>query len=138
MATRQQVLGNWNELKGKVKDHWGQLSDNDLDQVKGNVDQLIGLVQRKTGEARSKIEDFLDQLNENAGGMASQAKDKAREYVDRGTEAMRGAADQMRDQYREGMENAHELVRRHPAEAVAVAFGTGLIVGVVCGLACRR
>ena len=137
MATREQVLGNWNQLKGKVKEHWGQLTDNDLDMAKGNVDQLIGLIQKKTGEARGQIEKFLDQLSDDAGGVFIQATEKAREFINQGTDSMRGAADQVREQAREGMENAHALVRRHPAEAVAMAFGTGLIVGVVVGLTCR-
>jgi uncharacterized protein YjbJ (UPF0337 family) len=138
MATREQVLGNWNQLKGKVKEHWGQLTDNDLDTAKGNVDQLIGVIQKKTGEARGQVERFLDQLSDDAGGMVSQVTEKARDYMNQGAEAMRGATDQVREQAREGMESAQALVRQHPAEAVAVAFGTGLIVGIVCGLACRR
>jgi len=137
MATREQVLGNWNQLKGKVKEHWGQLSDSELDQVKGNVDQLIGLVQMKTGEARGQIEKFLDQLSDDSGGAVAQVTEKARDYMNQGAEAMRGAADQVRERAQDGMETAQQLVRRHPAEAVAVAFGTGLIVGIVCGLACR-
>jgi uncharacterized protein YjbJ (UPF0337 family) len=137
MATREQVLGNWNQLKGKLKEHWGQLTDRDLDEVKGNADQLIGLLQRKTGEARGQIEKYLDQLSDDAGSAVVQATEMAREYMNQGAEAMRGAADQVREQYREGMENAQNLVRRHPAEAVAIAFGTGLIIGIVCGLASR-
>src|SRR4029079_4434451 len=120
MATREQVLGNWNQLKGKVKEHWGQLTDNDLDQVKGNVDQLIGVIQKKTGEARSQVEHFLDQLSDDAGGVVAQATEKARDYMNQGAEAMRGAADQAR----EHIEGAQELVRRHPAEAGGVAFRT--------------
>ena len=138
MATREQVLGNWNQLKGKVKEHWGQLTDRELDEVKGNADQLIGLIQKKTGEARDKIDRFLDEISDDAGGAFAQATEKARDYMNQGAEAMRGAADQVRHQAREGVESAQQLVRRHPAEAVAVAFGTGLIVGVICGLTCRR
>jgi uncharacterized protein YjbJ (UPF0337 family) len=137
MATREQVLGNWNQLKGKVKEHWGQLTDKEIDEVKGNIDQLIGVIQRKTGEARGQIERFLDQLSDDAGGVFVQASEKAREYMSQGADAMRGAADQVREQAGERIERAQALVKRHPAEAVAVAFGTGLIVGVVVGLACR-
>lgn len=137
MATREQVLGNWNQLKGKVKEHWGQITDKELDEVKGNVDQLIGLIQKKTGEARGQIDRFLDTLSDEAGGVFTQATEKAREYASQTAEAMRGATDQVREQAREGYESAQSLVRRHPAEAVAVAFGTGLIMGVIVGLTCR-
>jgi uncharacterized protein YjbJ (UPF0337 family) len=137
MATREQVLGNWNQLKGKVKEHWGQLTDRELDEVKGNVDQLIGLVQRKTGEARGQIEKFLDQLNDDASGTITQATEMAREYASQAAEAMHGATDQVREYAREGYESAQSVVRRHPAESVAAAFGTGLLLGVIVGLACR-
>jgi uncharacterized protein YjbJ (UPF0337 family) len=138
MATREQVLGNWNLLKGKVKEHWGQLTDRELDEVKGNIDQLIGLVQRKTGEARGQIEKFLDQLSEDAGGTIAQVTEKAREYANQAADTFRGGTEQVREYAREGYETAQSMVRRHPAEAVAVAFGTGLLMGVIVGLACRN
>jgi uncharacterized protein YjbJ (UPF0337 family) len=137
MATREQVVGNWNQVKGKVRERWGQITDKELEEVKGNIDQLVGVIQRKTGEARGQVERFLDQLSEDAGGAFTQATEKAREYMQQGVETMRGTAEQVREQARERIEGAQALVRRHPAEAVAVAFGTGLIVGVVVGLTCR-
>jgi uncharacterized protein YjbJ (UPF0337 family) len=133
MTTREQVLGNWNQLKGKLKEHWGELTDNDLDQVKGNVDQLIGVIQNKTGKARGEIERFIDEISSGAGGTFNQATERAREYANQATEAMRGATEQARERYDE----AQAIVRRHPAESVAVAFGTGLIVGAIVGLMCR-
>jgi uncharacterized protein YjbJ (UPF0337 family) len=137
MATREQVLGNWNQIKGIVKEQWGQLTDHELDQVKGNVDQLIGLVQKKTGESRQQIERFLDLLSEDAGGAFAQATERAREFASQAADSLSGATDHVREQAREGLETAQSIVRRHPAEAVAVAFGTGLIVGIVVGLASR-
>jgi uncharacterized protein YjbJ (UPF0337 family) len=137
MATREQALGNWNQLKGKVKEHWGQLTDRELDEVKGNIDQLIGLVQRKTGEARGQIESFLDEMSGDASGAFTQASEAAREYANQAADAMYGASDQVREYAREGFETAQSMVRRHPSESVAIAFGTGLLIGVVCGLACR-
>jgi hypothetical protein len=44
MSTQEKVMGNWNQVKGKVKQKWGQLTDDELSEVEGNVDQLIGLV----------------------------------------------------------------------------------------------
>ena len=53
MSTQQQIIGNWGQLKGKVKQRWGQLTDDELQEVEGNYDQLVGLIQQKTGEARA-------------------------------------------------------------------------------------
>jgi uncharacterized protein YjbJ (UPF0337 family) len=48
--------GRWNQLKGKVKQTWGQLTDDDLDIMEGNYDELIGRIEERTGETREEIE----------------------------------------------------------------------------------
>jgi uncharacterized protein YjbJ (UPF0337 family) len=137
MATREQVMGNWNQLKGKIKEHWGQLTDNDFKSAEGDFDQIVGVIQRKTGQARSQIEKFLGDISEDAEDMLGQATERAREYASQAGERVREATQQVRDHARDGFEGAQMLVRRHPAEAVAVAFGTGLVVGIIVGLASR-
>jgi uncharacterized protein YjbJ (UPF0337 family) len=134
MSTQEKVVGNWNQLKGKVKQRWGQLTDDELAEVEGNIDQLIGLVQQKTGEARQQVERFILKLNEDAGGAFTQATEVARQYADQATEAMRGAADQIRERGMEGYEEAQRMVRSRPAESVAVAFGAGIVIGLIVGM----
>ncbi|HLP03504.1 MAG TPA: CsbD family protein [Opitutaceae bacterium] len=53
------IKGNWNVVKGKLKQQYAQLTDDDLKYVEGKEDELIGRIQRRTGEAREKIEKFL-------------------------------------------------------------------------------
>ena len=59
---KDQVEGNWKQLKGKVKEQWGKLTDNDLTIVEGNMDQLAGRVQERYGvqrdEAEKQIKEF--------------------------------------------------------------------------------
>ena len=64
MVNQQTLQGNWNEIKGKLRNKWGQLTNDDLQSVHGNVDQLIGLIQRKTGEARNSVEQFLEEARQ--------------------------------------------------------------------------
>jgi uncharacterized protein YjbJ (UPF0337 family) len=59
MATNLKLKGNWNELKGKLKEKYGQLTDDDLIYVEGKEDQLVGQLQKKTGAARDEINRFL-------------------------------------------------------------------------------
>jgi uncharacterized protein YjbJ (UPF0337 family) len=134
MSTQEKVMGNWNQIKGKVKQHWGQLTDDELAEVEGNIDQLVGLVQQKTGEARQQIEKFIMKLNDDAGGAFTQATETARQYAGQATEALRDATGQIRERGVEGYEEAQRMVRRRPAESVAVAFGTGLVVGLIVGM----
>lgn len=109
MISQQTFPGNWNEVKGKLLRRWGSLTDDDLAIFNGSVDQLVGAIQRKTGEARENIEQFVEQLNSN------------------------GAAS-----LREGYAEIEAKVRQQPAKSVAVCFGAGVITGVVVALFLRR
>ena len=127
-------MGNWNQLKGKVKQRWGQLTDDELSEVEGNFDQLVGLVQQKTGEGREHIQRTLSELSSQAGSAFSDVTETARQYVDQASEKLRGAADQIRERGQAYADDAQEIVKRRPAESVAVAFGAGLIVGLLVGI----
>lgn len=52
--------GNWNIVKGKVKEKWGKLTDDDIDVIKGKRDQLIGALQKRYGYARERAEHEAD------------------------------------------------------------------------------
>jgi uncharacterized protein YjbJ (UPF0337 family) len=58
------VEGNWKEVKGKIKQKWGQLTDDDLAQINGRRDQLEGRLQQRYGLAkdlvRKDVDDWLD------------------------------------------------------------------------------
>lgn len=56
MTTESILKGNWNELKGKLKEKWGELSDDDLERIQGKRDQLIGALQKAYGKARLEVE----------------------------------------------------------------------------------
>src|SRR5690606_32546144 len=44
-----QVEGNWKQFRGQIKEHWGKLTDNDLDMIAGKRDQLEGKIQERYG-----------------------------------------------------------------------------------------
>lgn len=48
--------GNWKQFKGKVKEQWGKLTDDDLDVIAGRRDQLTGKIQERHGVARDEAE----------------------------------------------------------------------------------
>jgi len=55
-----QVSGQWKQLKGKVKEKWGNLTDDDLDKIEGKRDQLVGKIQQKYGIAKEEAERNVD------------------------------------------------------------------------------
>jgi uncharacterized protein YjbJ (UPF0337 family) len=59
-AFTQQVKGNWNELKGKLKQQYADLTDDDLLYEEGEEDQLLGKLQKKLGKTREEVESEID------------------------------------------------------------------------------
>jgi uncharacterized protein YjbJ (UPF0337 family) len=137
MVNQQTLQGNWNEIKGKLRSKWGQLTNDDLQSAHGNIDQLVGLIQRKTGEARSSVEKFLEEATASGAGAFSQAADTAREYAQQAMETVQERSKQAADTFRQGYEDAEEIIKERPAESAAVCFGVGMLVGVILGLALR-
>ncbi|PKR79697.1 general stress protein CsbD [Brumimicrobium salinarum] len=61
-STEDKIKGNWNQLKGKVKQKYADLTDDDLQYQEGKEDELIGRIQEKTGEAKEDIKKYIDNL----------------------------------------------------------------------------
>lgn len=137
MMNQETLQGNWNEIKGKVRSKWGALTDDDLKVFNGNVDQLIGTIQKKTGEARESIERFFDSLSADGASTISRASEAVRSYAQQAAETVQQSSKQASDTVREGYQEVEELVRQRPAESLAVCFGVGVITGVVISLLFR-
>lgn len=50
------IEGKWQQLRGRVREQWGKLSDDDVDVIAGKRDQLIGVLQQRYGTAKDEIE----------------------------------------------------------------------------------
>jgi uncharacterized protein YjbJ (UPF0337 family) len=137
MINEQTLQGNWNEIKGKLRSKWGSLTDDDLKVFNGNVDQLLGTIQRKTGEAREIVEQFFEQFNSDAASAVSRAGEKVRAYAQQAAESVQETSDKAATSVREGYAEVENMVRQRPAESLAVCFGVGVITGVVVSLLLR-
>jgi uncharacterized protein YjbJ (UPF0337 family) len=144
----QQLQGSWNRVRGQVKEKWGNLTDDDLTIREGNMDQVIGKIQQKTGESREAVEDFLTKLTAKGASTISQATEAVGQYAQHAGEYAQHAGQQVRDTVRDqyqnvaehasqGYDRAQHIVRSNPTQSVAVAFGIGLGLGVMVGLAMR-
>ncbi|MGH2697040.1 MAG: CsbD family protein [Actinomycetota bacterium] len=60
---RLQFEGKWDQMRGRVKEAWGALSDDDLDRTEGKWDQVVGTIKEKTGESMDAIERRLRDLS---------------------------------------------------------------------------
>lgn len=52
---KEQFEGIWNQMKGKVKEKWGKLTDDDLTQINGRRDQLLGKLEQRYGKEKRNI-----------------------------------------------------------------------------------
>jgi uncharacterized protein YjbJ (UPF0337 family) len=66
-----QIEGRWNELKGQAKSEWAKLTDDDLKNVAGKKDQLVGKIQQRYGllkdDAEKQIDGWLGKVQAAAG-----------------------------------------------------------------------
>ncbi|KGE87202.1 CsbD family protein [Phaeodactylibacter xiamenensis] len=61
-STNDKIRGNWNELKGKLKAQYGELTDDDLAYQQGKEDELIGRIQKRIGESKDEVKRIIDNL----------------------------------------------------------------------------
>jgi len=60
--TKFEIKGNWNELKGKLKQKYGQLTDDDLAFTQGKEDELLGRLQKRLGQDKESIRSTIEKL----------------------------------------------------------------------------
>jgi ElaB/YqjD/DUF883 family membrane-anchored ribosome-binding protein len=94
--------------------------------LEGNLEQLIGRIQQKTGEGREAIEEFFSEMTSRGSSVVSHATEAAGQY-----------AHQVSDRIRARYDDAESLVRHHPTETVIAAFGIGVVAGLIAGLVIR-
>ena len=68
------LKGQWHQVKGEVKTQWGKLTDSDLDQIAGQSEKLIGVLQEKYGYARDRAEKEVSDFKANTRAEAEDAE----------------------------------------------------------------
>jgi uncharacterized protein YjbJ (UPF0337 family) len=61
-----QAEGKWDQVRGRIKEAWGVLTDDDLDRTEGKFDRLVGTIKEKTGETADAVERKLRELFDRA------------------------------------------------------------------------
>lgn len=75
----EQVEGEWKQVKGAVKSKWAKLTDDDMQNVAGKKDNLIGKIQERYGilkdEAEKQVDEWITKFDHKMGAATDQAKD---------------------------------------------------------------
>ncbi|MCA9136949.1 MAG: CsbD family protein [Planctomycetales bacterium] len=145
MVTKEELKGQWNQVKGRLQEHWGQLTDDDLRRAEGSADRLVGVVQQKTGATRREVEDFLQDIFCDTNQIKERVTEAARQYAETASEYAAEAGDYVKQNYRlasdKGAQYGEKLahtVRSRPTESLAIAFGLGIAAGALFFLKNRR
>jgi len=60
-ATQQKWEGRWEQLKGRVKSLWGDITDDELTKAQGDYERVLGILHERTGKTREQIEEMLEE-----------------------------------------------------------------------------
>lgn len=114
------LIHEWPRIRAQVKEHWGQLSDDDLIIHGGNVEQFLNRLHKVAGVELSEVQSYLSTLLYGGSSHGARVATEARE-------TLRGRVS----------EAAHH-VRSRPASSVGTALIFGVVAGIAFGLALRR
>lgn len=146
------MQGNWNEAKGKVKSKWGRLTDDDLMQVQGHKDRLVGIIQQKYGIARDKAEEQLEEFMSSNEGLITRVKEGAHDAVEKGKEYVQQGVEKGKEYVQQGVDKGKEyvqqgrdyvqntstsqmasdlkdLIGRNPLQSALIGIGLGYLIG---------
>ena len=62
-----QMAGKWKQIKGSAREHWGKLTDDDFDQIAGNRDKFVGILQERYGIAKEEAQKRADEWAKSLG-----------------------------------------------------------------------
>lgn len=68
------IKGDWKQFKGKVKEKWGKLTDDDLNKIQGRRDQLAGAIQKTYGIAKDEAEKQVKEFETSCSQCESESK----------------------------------------------------------------
>jgi uncharacterized protein YjbJ (UPF0337 family) len=64
-----QLKGQWQQIKGKVQEKWGRITNDDLDVIAGQRDQLVGLLRKRYGSAQEEIDRQVKEFEDQHAGV---------------------------------------------------------------------
>ena len=138
MVSQTVLEDNWNEIKSTLKSKWQQLSDHELRGFKGTADDLVQMIALRTGQAKTAIENQLEEMvtqgrsiQKQVGQYVSGAAIQAGEAYEEGYDI---AAQKLADGYKQ----ASKYAKENPGAAVAILLGSGILAGLGIAMLMRR
>ena len=138
MVSQSVMEANWNDIKANLKSKWQQLSDRDLQSFKGSADQLVHMIQRRTGQAKNVIENQLEEMIAQGREIQNQVGQFFSGAASQAGEVYNEGYDVTAQKLAEGYKQASKYAKENPGAAVAILFGSGLLAGLGAAMLMRR
>ena len=123
--------GNWKQMKGRVKERWGKLTDDDLAAIAGRREQLEGKIQERCGYAKSQArKEIEDWYRSTESYLADEIEDIRRDIEDL-ARIVNKQVDRAQARTIEAAHGAGAVIMRNPLTTVAIALGVGLLIAVL-------
>ena len=142
----QEFKAHWDLLKGDIKEKWGKLTDDEIEQAKGNVEQLIAKIQLHYSETKKDIKKNLDDLLSNLNGsnrlsdsirhVGKKVQSYSEELAQKSEHYMEKGEQYNQEPQKKAEENLDSLItyiKAHPLKSAAIAAGAGLLLGKIFG-----
>jgi len=137
MVNEEILRGSWQEIRGKIRSKWGQITDDELQQYGGNLEELVGTIQRKTGESQEAIRSYLDEITQFGAESSGRWTEQANRFMSQATSSVQEASRNVADTVAAGYGQAGQFVQRRPTESLLTAFGLGLVTGLLVAVMTR-
>jgi uncharacterized protein YjbJ (UPF0337 family) len=122
-------------MRGRVKERWGKLTDDDLTAIAGRRDQLEGMIQERYGyakeRARREIEDWLHSIESNLAEQLESLRSGIEELSSTVERIAKEQLPRARSRATDALTDAEEAVKRNPLVVVAIVLGLGLLIGAL-------
>lgn len=130
-----QVEGNWKQIKGRVKERWGKLTNDDITAIAGRRDRLEGMIQERYGYARERVRDEVEDWYRSLESSLEEQIASLRSGIQTLSSTVERIADEQlahtRSTAEKALNDAEEAFRRNPLVIIAVALGLGFLIGML-------
>ncbi len=134
VVSQDRIEGSWQEVVGAIQEKYGEISGDELARLRGSVEQLIGYLQRSTGDSRERIESMLTRCCQSAEQTVRHVSDEAAEYAQFADETVSEHCARAVGVVTSGYRETVEQLKRRPVETLAMAGGLGALAGLLVGL----
>ncbi|MBC7967188.1 MAG: hypothetical protein H7Z17_14840 [Fuerstia sp.] len=138
MVNQAVLSENWNDIRATLKSKWRQLSDHDLRGFKGSADQLVNMIQKRTGQARHAIENQLEEMVAQGRNVKNQVGEVFQDVTAQAGDLWQEGYDNASERLAGGYREASAFAKENPGAAVAILFGSGLLAGLGIAMLMRR